>query len=43
MGGLKWELVLCLAAAWTIVCLCLIKGNALRQGVSIRGGYRVGL
>jgi len=26
MGGLKWELVLCLAAAWTIVCLCLIKG-----------------
>lgn len=26
MGGLKWELVVCLAAAWTIVCLCLIKG-----------------
>ena len=26
MGGLKWELVLCLAGAWTIVCLCLIKG-----------------
>jgi solute carrier family 6 amino acid transporter-like protein 5/7/9/14 len=26
MGGLKWELVLCLFAAWTIVCLCLIKG-----------------
>jgi len=26
LGGLKWELVLCLAAAWTIVCLCLIKG-----------------
>ena len=43
MGGLKWELVLCLAAAWTIVCLCLIKGNAPRQAVSYRGGYRVGL
>jgi solute carrier family 6 amino acid transporter-like protein 5/7/9/14 len=26
LGGLKWELVLCLAAAWVIVCLCLIKG-----------------
>eukprot|EP00088_Acartia_fossae_P009522 TRINITY_DN1462_c0_g1_i9.p1 TRINITY_DN1462_c0_g1~~TRINITY_DN1462_c0_g1_i9.p1 ORF type:complete len:732 (+),score=113.65 TRINITY_DN1462_c0_g1_i9:92-2287(+) len=26
MGGLKWELVLCLAGAWAIVCLCLIKG-----------------
>ena len=26
MGGLKPELVGCLAAAWTIVCLCLIKG-----------------
>merc|ERR1711970_686673 len=26
LGGLKWQLVLCLAAAWTIVCLCLIKG-----------------
>jgi len=26
MGGLKWDLVGCLAAAWTIVCLCLIKG-----------------
>merc|ERR1712177_114363 len=26
MGGLKWELVVCLAAAWFIVCMCLIKG-----------------
>jgi len=26
LGGLKWELVLCLLGAWTIVCLCLIKG-----------------
>ena len=26
MGGLKPELVGCLAAAWLIVCLCLIKG-----------------
>jgi solute carrier family 6 amino acid transporter-like protein 5/7/9/14 len=26
MGGIKWELVLCLAAAWLIVCLSLIKG-----------------
>ena len=26
MGGLKPELVGCLAAAWIIVCLCLIKG-----------------
>jgi len=26
MGGLKWDLVGCLAAAWFIVCLCLIKG-----------------
>ena len=25
-GGLRWQLVLCLAAAWIIVCLCLIKG-----------------
>jgi len=26
LGGLKWDLVGCMAAAWTIVCLCLIKG-----------------
>lgn len=26
MGGLKWDLVLCLAAAWAIVSLSLIKG-----------------
>lgn len=26
MGGLKLDLVGCLAAAWIIVCLCLIKG-----------------
>merc|ERR1712154_246737 len=26
MGGLKADLVGCLAAAWLIVCLCLIKG-----------------
>jgi len=26
MGGLKWDLVLCLLAAWIIVCLCLLKG-----------------
>ena len=25
-GELRWQLVLCLLAAWTIVCLCLIKG-----------------
>ena len=25
-GELRWQLVLCLFAAWTIVCLCLIKG-----------------
>ena len=25
-GKLRWQLVLCLLAAWTIVCLCLIKG-----------------
>ncbi|KAL7637204.1 UNVERIFIED_CONTAM: hypothetical protein RMT77_011916 [Armadillidium vulgare] len=26
MGGLSWELVGCLALAWVIVCLCMIKG-----------------
>ena len=26
VGGLRWQLVLCLAIAWLIVCLCLIKG-----------------
>ena len=26
LGGLKWELVLCLAAAWALVALCLSKG-----------------
>ena len=26
MGGLKLDLVGCLAAAWIVVCLCLIKG-----------------
>ena len=25
-GGLKWDLSLCLLAAWLIVGLCLIKG-----------------
>ena len=25
-GELRWQLVLCLLGAWTIVCLCLIKG-----------------
>ena len=25
-GGLRWQLVTCLLAAWIIVCLCLIKG-----------------
>ncbi|CAG5123463.1 unnamed protein product, partial [Candidula unifasciata] len=26
MGGLRWQLLLCLLAAWVIVFLCLIKG-----------------
>ena len=26
IGGLRWQMVLCLAIAWVIVCLCLIKG-----------------
>ena len=26
LGGLRWQLVLCLAAAWIIVSLCLSKG-----------------
>jgi hypothetical protein len=26
LGGLRWQLVLCLFSAWVIVCLCLIKG-----------------
>lgn len=26
MGGLRWELVGCLALAWVVVCLCMIKG-----------------
>jgi SNF family Na+-dependent transporter len=26
MGGMQWPLVWCLFVAWTIVCLCLIKG-----------------
>ena len=26
VGGLRWQMVLCLLGAWVIVCLCLIKG-----------------
>ena len=26
VGGFKWELIVSLFSAWTIVCLCLIKG-----------------
>ncbi|BFZ23756.1 hypothetical protein BsWGS_26795 [Bradybaena similaris] len=26
MGGLRWQLLLCLLAAWVVVFLCLIKG-----------------
>ena len=26
VGGFRWELIVSLFAAWTIVCLCLIKG-----------------
>ena len=26
VGELRWQMVLCLLGAWTIVCLCLIKG-----------------
>jgi SNF family Na+-dependent transporter len=25
-GTLQWKMILCLFAAWTIICLCLIKG-----------------
>ncbi|XP_055865520.1 sodium- and chloride-dependent glycine transporter 2-like isoform X1 [Biomphalaria glabrata] len=26
IGGVKWELALCLLLAWTLVCICLAKG-----------------
>ena len=26
VGGFRWKLIVCLFAAWVIVCLCLIKG-----------------
>ncbi len=26
LGGVQWRLLLCLLAAWVIVCLCLIRG-----------------
>ena len=26
MGGLRWQLVLCLLGAWLLVFVCLIKG-----------------
>ena len=26
VGDMRWQMVLCLLGAWTIVCLCLIKG-----------------
>ncbi len=26
LGGVQWKLLLCLLAAWIIVCLCLIRG-----------------
>ena len=26
VGGIRWQMVLCLLGAWVIVCLCLIKG-----------------
>ena len=26
VGGIKWEMALCLLGAWAIVCLCLIRG-----------------
>ena len=25
-GGMRWQMVLCLLGAWSIVCLCLLKG-----------------
>ena len=26
MGSMRWEMVGCLALAWVIICLCMIKG-----------------
>ncbi|XP_023137428.2 sodium-dependent neutral amino acid transporter B(0)AT1-like [Amphiprion ocellaris] len=25
-GGLQWQIVLCLLAAWTVICICYIRG-----------------
>ena len=27
IGEIKWDITLCLLLSWTIVCLCLIKGE----------------
>ena len=34
MGGLRWQLVLCLMGAWTLVFFCLIKGIKSQGKVS---------
>jgi solute carrier family 6 amino acid transporter-like protein 5/7/9/14 len=26
MGGIRWQLALCLLLAWVLVCICLAKG-----------------
>ena len=35
LGPVRWQLALCLLAAWVLVCLCLIKGIKSQGKVSI--------
>ena len=34
LGPVRWQLALCLLAAWVLVCLCLIKGIKSQGKVS---------
>ena len=35
LGPVRWQLALCLLAAWVLVCLCLIKGIKSQGKVSV--------
>ena len=39
-GEIKWHLVACLFFAWTLICICLIKGvNSVGKAVYVTGNY----
>lgn len=42
-GGLNWRMTICLLAAWSIVCLAMIKGiqssGKVRESERVKGGW----